>query len=375
MTSLTELCAVCFQNPPKYTCPRCGCQTCGLDCVRTHKKRAKCSGIRNPATYKKSCELATPASIDQDYNFITKVQRDIEKAEDNVAGRGITLQPARNGINAHSSKSKLEAEYETCGVTVIKAPTGLTRSKQNKTRWDGRHKCIMWTIEWVLQDNTPVFANVQGGRTVLEAFANTVGKKALPQKRKLEESPQCEHDRPNKHTMLQTAIQQGNPTAQKPMEVELQNDLQDAPTQEDGHEAREQSQNTQKSQEVPSMQTAHRTNTVDNIASQTHFYLHRPRTSSKWTCLIPILPSSSISDVLRDRALLEFPTIHARHETPDQLIPPFVTEKDYEKQHGIEVATKMPVYGQEIHTTAIEDLLDHIDERKVLEVLQKDLVG
>ena len=91
MASLTELCSICFTNPPKYTCPRCGCQTCSVACVKIHKKRAACSGVRNPASYLKSSELATPASIDRDYNFITKVQRDIEKAEDDIADRGITF--------------------------------------------------------------------------------------------------------------------------------------------------------------------------------------------------------------------------------------------------------------------------------------------
>ena len=48
----------------------------------------------------------------------------------------------------------------------------------------------MWTVEWVLQNDQRVLANVQGGRTVIDAFTNGVGKKGLQKKRKLEDTYQ-----------------------------------------------------------------------------------------------------------------------------------------------------------------------------------------
>lgn len=362
MASLTELCSICFTNIPIYTCPRCNCHTCSLACVKIHKKRAACSGIRNPASYLKSSELATPASIDQDYNFITKVQRDIEKAEDDIVERGVKLIPTRNGKNAHASKPKLEIEYEACGVTVIKAPIGLSRSKQNKTHWDNRHKCIMWTVEWVLQNDQRVLANVQGGRIVLDAFTNAVGKKRMQKKRKLERDPQEQDARPSnqatkweEHVVRQSA-------AEKPVEEEQQGDTAD-PVED------------KESEEISRLQDGVQTSAVDKIASQMHFYLHRPRTSSKWTCLIPISPSASISDILRNRTILEYPTIYPRLEAEGELVPPFITEKHYEEHYGIDVVPRVPVYGHEGAVTAIDAIPNHIDEKKIMEVLQKDIVG
>ena len=374
MTSLTDLCSVCFQNQPKYTCPRCGCHTCGLQCVKTHKRRAKCSGVRDPAAYTKSNELATAASIDQDYNFITKVQRDIEKAEQDVTDRGITIVPASHGKNAYSNKSKLEIEYGACGVTVIAAPKGLRRSKQNRTHWDRKHNCIMWTVEWVLQDGTRVVGNVQGGRTVLDAFTNAVGKKRLPQKRKREEDPQDQPSQLSEHQPRRAAITHADTTSKS--SSELEGNLQEDPAQVSDDKTAENVSRNQEDEGVPSTRSVVPTpRSVDDVSSRIHFYLHRPKTSSKWTCLIPVSSSTRISDILRDRTVLEFPTIHARHEAQDQLHPPLITEKDYEDQYGRDVVPKVPVFGQEPHTTAIEAIPDHIDEKRVLEVLQKDLGG
>ena len=373
MASLTELCSICFTNPPRYTCPRCGCQTCSVACVKIHKKRAACSGVRNPASYLKSSELATPASIDRDYNFITKVQRDIEKAEDDVADRGITFVAPRNSRNPHASKSKLEIEYETCGVTIIKAPVGLTRSKQNKTHWDKRHNCVMWTVEWVLQNDQRVLANVQGGRTVIDAFTNGVGKKGLQKKRKLEDTYQEEGERALKQKGLR----------QEPV---AQDSATEEPVEERPDTNPEDSAVDKKSEQVSPLQPedTNQTSTTTTdpneplAPSQIHFYLHRPRTSSKWTVLIPISPTTTISDLLRNRTILEFPTIHARHEAEDELKPPLITEREYEERYGVDVVPRLSAvgFGQEDDAAAAIDAIpDHLDERKILEVLKRDVVG
>jgi hypothetical protein len=373
MASLTELCSICFTNPPKYTCPRCGCQTCRVTCVKIHKKRAACSGVRNPASYLKSSELATPASIDRDYNFITKVQRDIEKAEDDVADRGITFAAPRSSRNPHGSKSKLEIEYETCGVTIIKAPVGLTRSKQNKTHWDKRHNCVMWTVEWVLQNDQRVLANVQGGRTVIDAFTNGVGKKGLQKKRKLEDTYQEESEwAPKQKGLRQEPVAQNSAT-EEPVEEQPDTKLEDPAVNK---------QSEQVSPPQPEDTNQASTTTTDPTEpltpSQIHFYLHRPCTSSKWTVLIPISPTPTISGLLRDRTILEFPTIHARHEAEDELKPPLITEREYDEKYGVDVVPSLSAvgFGQEDESGAARDAIpDHVDERKILEVLKRDVVG
>jgi hypothetical protein len=423
MASLTELCSICFASPPKYTCPRCNCQTCSLPCVKLHKKRAACSGVRNPAAYLKSSELATPASIDRDYNFITKVQRDIERAEDEVAERGGTLGSGRGPKNAQGEKSKLELEYEAGGVTVIKAPLGLTRSKQNKTHWDKRHGCVMWTVEWVLQNDQRVLANVQGGKTVLDAFTNGVGKKGLQRKRKLGNEMRQGEERPLKQTVVRkepvlrdpevgtSAVEQPPPDELGPQQPEAEMPIEEqlppeepAPQRPAKEEKAEEQQRptepapqelaaeTPAKEQPPPGEPADPTENaeteepspprdptpppgIDTTPPQLHFYLHRPRTSTKETCLIPILPSTSVSEILRDRTILDYPTIYARAEAEDELRAPFITEKEYEERYGVDVVPRIPVFGMEEGHTVLGGLPEHIDERKIMEVLKRDVVS
>ena len=324
----------------------------------------------------KSSELATPASIDRDYNFITKVQRDIEKAEDDVADRGISFTAPRSSRNPHASKSKLEIEYEACGVTIIKAPLGFTRSKQNKTHWDKRHNCVMWTVEWVLQNDQRILANVQGGRTVIDAFTNGVGKKGLQKKRKLKDIYDKEGEQAPKKKEMQQERSTHNSATGESVEQQPETQLVIPSVSKQSDEI-----------SPPQPEDADKTIHIETLTpSQLHFYLHRPRTSSKWTVLIPISPTTTtISDLLRDRTILEFPTIHARHEAADELKPPLITEREYEEQYGIDVvpSAQLPVpaggFGLEHGNDdaaggGLDDIPDHLDERKILEVLKRDVV-
>lgn len=90
-TLLSDLCTICHINPPKYRCPRCSTRTCSLPCSRRHKLWSQCSGVRDPAAYLKRSELATESAFDRDFNFITKIERSLERAEREAEVRGIPL--------------------------------------------------------------------------------------------------------------------------------------------------------------------------------------------------------------------------------------------------------------------------------------------
>ena len=125
-------------NPLKYTCPRCGIHTCSLPCVQKHKRRAQCSGVRNPAAYKKRRDLETPSSIDQDFNFITGVERSVQRADDQLLERGSDLIPAGIRRPFEPRKTRFDEAAREAGVTVKRAPSGLSRAKENRSRWDGQ---------------------------------------------------------------------------------------------------------------------------------------------------------------------------------------------------------------------------------------------
>lgn len=100
-------------------------------------------------------ELATEAAFDRDFNFITGIERNLERAERDIDNRGIDLvhgtqvdqaetesaQDSASGLKRkrpNQGLAKGEAGFlrgaETSGVKVIRAPKGMSRNKQNGSR-------------------------------------------------------------------------------------------------------------------------------------------------------------------------------------------------------------------------------------------------
>ena len=124
------------ETPPKYRCPRCSTRTCSLTCTKRHKKWAQCSGVRDPAAYIKRNDLETPKGIDHDFNFLTGIERTLERAERDVLSRGVVRDEDNGpkGLYQRRAESDLSAAIERCNVIVKKAPEGMARAKANQTR-------------------------------------------------------------------------------------------------------------------------------------------------------------------------------------------------------------------------------------------------
>lgn len=361
-------------NPIKYSCPRCGIHTCSLPCVKRHKSWAQCSGIRDPAAYRKRSDLATPASVDQDFNFITSVERSLQAADSLFLDKGIDLAPSGVKRRGHEPKRKFDTEIEARGIRLIKAPRGLSRNKQNKSHWTGQHKCLMWTTEWLCYDGDKRIQNVIESKTVGETFVSIFGKNAIHKKRKWSSV---------EATTTVPAVRRASQLTQ-PDRIQEEIPLQDHPATERDVEQ----QDTGPEETIP----AHENRVVDRppltekkaqvvdvseILQNLHFYLLRPSTAAKLKCLIPVPHTATLMDVLNDKTLLEFPTFYVKEEAPDNLPAPFIVEDKYNELYGDEI----PIEVSTATTRADPDargavsLPDSIDEKTVLEVLQKDLMG
>jgi HIT zinc finger len=335
---LSELCAICHTNPQRYKCPRCGIQTCSLPCVKRHKLWSQCSGVRSPAAYRKRNELATPASVDQDYNFITSVERSVARAGDEAAERGIKLN-TDEGQEVVRGQRRTNIEIANSEAIVLKAPEGMSRNKQNKSRWNMRGRYFSWTIEWVLPDGSKSLAYVQALRTVGEAFMHSVGGKALRKRKWTDED----------------AVTQ-------PQEKDLVQEPQDESGRKTGKDCLDR----------PTLKEARPAN---NLPSDLHFYLHCPNTPSAIKSIIPIKPDATIADIVKERLLLEFPTIFILYEPPQMLSKPFILEADYAKQYGDQASSILSTDEANGTTEEQDQAPSQIDEKRLLEVLQKDLVS
>jgi len=95
--------------------------------------------MRDPAAYLKRSELATPKSFDQDFNFISGIERTIERADRDAISRGVRLrgvQQAGRREGPAKGEVQLQKAIEKCGVVIEKAPVGMSRSMNNKTSWN-----------------------------------------------------------------------------------------------------------------------------------------------------------------------------------------------------------------------------------------------
>ena len=79
----------------------------------------------------KKSQLATPAGIDHDFNYLTSVERELERAERHVEASHLGNAPALQKDTP--VRKPTQQHLASAGVTVIRAPKGLSREKVNKT--------------------------------------------------------------------------------------------------------------------------------------------------------------------------------------------------------------------------------------------------
>lgn len=113
-------------------------------------------------------------------------------------------------------------------------------------------------------------------------------------------------------------------------------------------------------------------------ALPTYFYLHAPCLPSHRPVLIPLPREATLTNSLRTRLVLEFPTIYVRYDAPDKLGNDYILEEDFsmrmqEKDYRdrIEAILTGKEEGQVLEN--LDQVEDTVDERKLEEVLRRDL--
>ncbi|KAI1179849.1 hypothetical protein F4777DRAFT_401882 [Nemania sp. FL0916] len=170
---LTSLCIICRTDSPKYKCPRCEARTCSLPCVKKHKIWSSCNGERDATVYVTLDKLKTDAGVDHDYNFLTGIERSMERAERVLrddkdilpqershpppnkrarlsGGRGRGKTTVDDGLRRLDKFSR--HRMRELGIHVSLVPYGMTRSKENMSSWNRRTQTINWQVEWLFFD-------------------------------------------------------------------------------------------------------------------------------------------------------------------------------------------------------------------------------
>ncbi|KAH0151892.1 hypothetical protein KCU67_g10060, partial [Aureobasidium melanogenum] len=304
-TPLTALCSICHSAPPKYTCPRDAVRTCSLACSQSHKRRAACSGIRDPAAYVSKSSLQTAGGIDRDYNFLSGLERNLDRADKETSERGVALDGKGKPVfqKRWHDNGALGKYLRTHGIVVHKAPIGMARQKANQTRFIQKSKRIVWSVEWVVEGKKRV-VEVDESRTVQEAYKELVVEKERESKKRKRtqedagakmQKQKVQTEKSDAEELKTQSVEGATETFEAALETEgaATNDAPvapstDEPTAEDA---------SQKQQQPPSEE-------VLSAQEKTCFYLHKPHTSSTSTVLIPLDPTATLTTALHQKHVL-----------------------------------------------------------------------
>lgn len=244
----------------------------------------------------------------------------MSRAQEGHLRDDVILEPARSAVLG--KRSRLEEELETRQVRIVRAPKGLSRSKDNKTSWASNVKAVAWTVEWLRDGKERLVSQSVETKSVEELYQQA---QSGARKRRRRASEATDHG------YKLTANGVGD----------------DATVREPGL-------------------------SLPTDSDPPFFYLYRPDTSARYRCLIPLTPTDFLKDILDARTLLEFPTIYVKHEPPDQLQLPFILEEQYLAQHGdtIPVQLGKPVEdGEILEDTDVEAVAGKTDVRQIQELL------
>ncbi|KAG9685830.1 hypothetical protein KCU95_g12662, partial [Aureobasidium melanogenum] len=396
-TPLTALCSICHSAPPKYTCPRDAVRTCSLACSQSHKRRAACSGIRDPAAYVSKSSLQTAGGIDRDYNFLSGLERNLSRADKETSERGVSLDGKGKPIfqkrwHDNGALGKYLKEY---GIVVHKAPIGMARQKANQTRFIQKSKRIVWSVEWVVAGEKRV-VEVDESRTIEEAWREFVVEKERENKKR----KRTQEDGGGKMQKQKVQAEKSDVEESKTSSVEGATTDAEPATEAEGATTND-APIAPSTEEITAEDASQQQPPKADISTQgtTHFYLHKPHTSSTSTVLIPLDPTTTLTTALHQKHVLEFPTIYAftSASSPQQpalkaqatkdathnLPQGFITVQQYNEQRTAEDRELMGLMesipeGQ--RKIALDGGIfggsgekeETVDEKQILEVLQRD---
>lgn len=94
-------CQICQNFQAKYTCPACTTKTCSLVCYKTHKERDACTGKVDTTKFIQKLQFTEdPTYLNRDYNYLLNVDRSIQLSKEDIK------QKARNILKRSKQDTK-----------------------------------------------------------------------------------------------------------------------------------------------------------------------------------------------------------------------------------------------------------------------------
>jgi len=327
-------------------------------------------------------QLATPAGLDQDYNYLKKVERTIDRAsQDSKERHGRkTLASTRNASRGWQPDSSLQKYLIEHRIQVERAPKGMTRQKLNHTR-PTKSKRIVWTVEWIDQagkrelqhdcleseslGSIYKFHEVEKRNAARRQGADNGDNGSIQRaaKRKRSEarpSPQPA-DVKSDQVLISTADSLGD--NQEGLELSAQEDIKTGAIKDIVELPEPVAIDHASPEQQPDQATS--------ADPQRYFYLLKPATAVSSQVLIPLSTSSTLTSCLQDQTVQEYPTIITLSDSPESLPDGYILEEDYlrtrraedaelrslERQHGGHASVQQSVQEETLDAKGILDML------------------
>ncbi|KAK2029505.1 HIT zinc finger protein [Colletotrichum zoysiae] len=371
---LTSLCAICHTEPPRYKCPRCTIRTCSLACTKRHKAWSSCNGIRDATAYMPPSKLKTPAGVDHDFNFLSGIERAVQRSEKEIVEERQLLRPedlrpievrsvqwktGRDGrkkrvlvtevLKGDGGGARQDAfasmpfkkRLGRFGILLRRAPVGMARQKENGTNFSKASGRINWQVEWLLvpsETETETSERQKGGeeakrqtkRILAKAFDDMPLYKAFAaaqrflhdeQARKEHQRQQRDDDGGDDEEEAQDGAHAntGRPKKRRKHQHKPGQSLATAQDTETGawHPGRFSMQTTPRGTWTPHAGVAPYTGTTEEEEAQKGRYaFYLAGTTSAATSAVgravvhAVDAAASLGDALRDMTVLEFPTLY-----------------------------------------------------------------
>ena len=308
-------------------------------------------------------------------------------------------------------EANLNAAVERCGVIVTKAPKGMSRNKSNGTKWTKNSQSIQWTVEWVHADGRRELGQCQDNVPIMDGYG---GLESAPEWLRSKKRKRTNHRQEDERRRKRSFTNDKNPHQQETTDMTAE-----SMSEENGIAPRQEQDECQgpKSEfspnghlPVPAAENAEDQTTTKPITDPEHaepsestatnlqtsipqppprpappnisFYLHCPSLPSRHPILAPLSHDAMLANSLRNRLVLEFPTIYVFAQPPNERLPEgYISEEEFYKmarKEIIEVIDEGEVF-EEISSMPNESYgaarVPNVDERRLVEVLGKDLGG
>lgn len=294
--------------------------------------------------YVKKSKLYTAAGVDHDYNFINGIERGLDDADRALQDHG--LQP-ESSVKGPKHEGSLRNAIQCTKVIIEHAPRGLSRQKQNKTHWLPRMQCIEWSVEWLHEDSSIYLDLVKDDVPLFQAhlfLLRRLSRESKKRKRGSDEPIKVEHsvtkleDGDSSLDVINEVADKGAshveiPSLQDQEDVQTENQVN--PNVGSTDRRVEDQINIKQEPASPTHSDSVKLDDIPEIKpsyadeSGNHYYLVKPRTLGNLKVLIPLSPSDVLSQCLRRRVVLEFPTIQVLPWAPNELSNDYLLEEDY----------------------------------------------